>query len=64
MLLADALSRRPDMIPEEDHNNEDIILLPDNLFINLIDMALVPTTSYHKLWAFACTGFCIAPSDI
>ena len=28
------------MIPEEDHDNEDIILLPDNLFINLIDMEL------------------------
>jgi hypothetical protein len=27
-------------------------------------LSLVPTTSYHKLWAFACTGFCIAPSDI
>ena len=40
MFLADALSRRPDMIPEEDHDNEDIILLPDNLFINLIDMEL------------------------
>jgi len=40
MFLADALSRRPDMIPEEDHDNENITLLPDNLFINLIDMEL------------------------
>jgi len=40
MFLADALSRRPDMIPDEDHDNEDIIMLPDNLFINLIDMEL------------------------
>jgi hypothetical protein len=40
MILADALSRRPDMIPDEDHDNEDIVLLPDNLFINLIDMEL------------------------
>src|SRR5258708_3679107 len=40
MLLADALSRRPDMIPDEDHDNEDIVLLPDNLFISLIDMEL------------------------
>ena len=28
------------MIPDEDHDNEDIIMLPDNLFINLIDMEL------------------------
>ena len=40
MFLADALSRRPDMIPEEDHDNENVTLLPDNLFINLIDMEL------------------------
>jgi hypothetical protein len=39
MLLADALSR-PDMIPDKDHDNKDIILLPDNLFINLIDTEL------------------------
>jgi transposase InsO family protein len=40
MILADTLSRRPDMIPNEDHDNEDVTLLPDNLFINLIDMEL------------------------
>jgi len=40
MFLTDALSRRPDMIPDEDHDNEDIVLLPDNLFINLINMEL------------------------
>jgi len=40
MFLADALSRRPDMIPDEDHNNEDVVMLPDNLFINLIDIEL------------------------
>jgi len=40
MFLADALSRRPDMIPDEDHDNENVTLLPDNLFINLIDMEL------------------------
>ena len=40
MILADTLSRRPDMIPDEDHDNEDIILLPNNLFINLIDTEL------------------------
>ena len=40
MFLSDALSRRPDMVPEEDHDNEDVVLLPDNLFINLIDVDL------------------------
>ena len=28
------------MVPDEDHNNEDMILFPNNLFINLIDMEL------------------------
>jgi len=28
------------MVPDEDHDNEDIVLLPDNLFINLINMEL------------------------
>jgi len=28
------------MVPDEDHDNEDIVLLPDNLFINLINIDL------------------------
>ena len=40
MIQSDALSRRPDYIPEVDNDNEDIIMLPDNLFINLIDVDL------------------------
>jgi len=40
MFLADALLRRPNMIPDENHDNKDIVLLPDNLFINLINMEL------------------------
>jgi len=28
------------MIPNKDHDNKDIVLLPDNLFINLINMEL------------------------
>jgi len=40
MFSSDALSRRPDMVPDEDHDNEDIVLLPDNLFVNLIDVDL------------------------
>jgi hypothetical protein len=36
MILSDALSRRPDHCPEEDKTKE--ILLPDNLFLNLLDI--------------------------
>ena len=40
MIQSDALSRRPDFIPDEDNDNEDITMLPDNLFINLFDLDL------------------------
>jgi len=40
MIQSDALSRRPDMIPDEDNNNEDVVMLPPNLFVNLIDTEL------------------------
>ena len=40
MVQSDALSRRPDFVPDEDNDNEDITMLPDNLFINLIDLDL------------------------
>ena len=40
MILSDTLSWQPDFVPEKDTNNEDIILLPDQLFINLIDIEL------------------------
>ena len=40
MVQSDALSRRPDHCPIEDNDNEDIIMLPDDLFINLIDVDL------------------------
>lgn len=40
MVLSDALSRRPDHCPDEDHDNEDITMLPDNLFVNLVDTNL------------------------
>jgi len=38
-VLADALSRRPDLCPEDD-DNKDVVLLPDHLFVNLIDQGL------------------------
>ena len=40
MVQSDALSRRPDICPEEDNDNEDIIMLPDELFVSLIDTDL------------------------
>ena len=40
MVQSDALSRRPDLCPEEDNDNEDIVMLPDELFVSLIDTNL------------------------
>ena len=40
MVQSDALSRRPDFTPENDNDNEDITMLPENLFIHLIDTNL------------------------
>ena len=37
---ADALSRRSNHCPKDDHDNEDIILLPNDLFMNLLDLEL------------------------
>ena len=40
MILSNTLSQRPDFVPEKDTDNEDIVLLPDWLFINLINIEL------------------------
>jgi len=40
MIQSDALSQWPDHCPEEHNDNEDMILLPENLFINLINIDL------------------------
>ena len=37
----DALSRRPDLLPPEDANNDGVTLLPPSLFVNMIDAALL-----------------------
>ena len=44
MTQADALSRRSDHYQKEDHDNENMVLLPDNLFINLLDTELQDQT--------------------
>ena len=40
MVQSDALSQRPDLIPTKDTDNKDMTLLPDNLFLNLLDLTL------------------------
>jgi hypothetical protein len=37
MVQSDTLSQRADLYPDEDNNNEDMMLLPDDLFIKVID---------------------------
>ena len=40
MVQSDALSQQPDLCPDEDNNNKDIVMLPNEMFINLIDTDL------------------------
>ena len=40
LITTDALSRRPDLIPDLDDDNDNITLLPENLFVNLLDVEL------------------------
>ena len=40
MVQSDALSRRSDLIPAQDTDNKQMTLLPDNLFLNLLDLTL------------------------
>ena len=40
MVQSDALSQQSDYIPKNDTDNKDIIILPEHLFINLIDTDL------------------------
>src|SRR6266699_3631339 len=40
MVQSDALSRRSDFVLEEDHDNENVTMLSDRLFVNLIDAEL------------------------
>ena len=40
MIQLDALSRRPDHIPKGDTDNDDVVMLQDSLFVNLINTDL------------------------
>ena len=40
MVQSDALSRCPNFVPDNDTDNDDMTMLPEKLFINLIDTDL------------------------
>ena len=40
MIQSDVLSWQPDLIPKMDHDNENMMLLPNNLCLNLLDITL------------------------
>ena len=40
MVQSDTLSQRPDLCPDKDMDNEDIVMLPDSMFMDLIDTEL------------------------
>ena len=40
IVQSDALSQHPDLCPDKDTDNEDIIMLPDSMFMDLIDTEL------------------------
>ena len=52
MIQSNVLSQQPDFIPEEDHNNENRILLPENMFINLVDLNLQSRIAKSKNYDF------------
>jgi RNase H-like domain found in reverse transcriptase len=54
MILSDTLSRRPDHCPEEDETKEEI-LLPDDLFLNLLDINLRDRITKNKDYDFNVT---------
>ena len=55
MILSDALSQRLDHCPEEDEN-EEAILLPDSLFLNLLDLTLQDRIANAKDYDFDVTN--------
>jgi hypothetical protein len=54
MILSDALSRRLDHCSEEDETKEEI-LLPDDLFLNLLDVNLRDGITKNKEYDFNVT---------
>jgi hypothetical protein len=54
MILSNALSRRPDYCPKENKTKEEI-LLPDDLFLNLLDINLRDRIMRNKDYDFDVT---------
>ncbi|CAA7268818.1 unnamed protein product [Cyclocybe aegerita] len=59
MIQSNTLSRRPDLCPNEDHDNENVTMLSDDLFVNVIDTelqkAIVESEDYDEDAADALT---------
>ena len=55
MILSDVLSQRPDHCPEEDENKE-ATLLPNSLFLNLLDLTLQDRIANAKDYDFDITN--------
>ena len=55
MILSDTLSQRPDHCPE-DNENEEAILLPDSSFLNLLDLTLQDRIANTKDYGFDITN--------
>ena len=43
MVQSDALSRRPDFVPDNDTDNDDMTMLPEKLFINFLSTLIYKT---------------------
>jgi hypothetical protein len=55
IILSDALSRRSDHCPEEEEETKEEILLPDNLFLNILDVNLRDRITKNKEYNFNVT---------
>jgi hypothetical protein len=49
MVQSDTLSRRPDLCPDDDTDNEDMTLLPDKLFVKAIDVEMHDLIAAHLM---------------
>ena len=54
MILSDALSQRPDYCPEDE--SKEAILLPNSLFLNLLDLTLQDRIANAKDYDFDITN--------
>ena len=55
MIQSDALSRRPDHCADDDTDNDDMVMLPDSLFVNLLDVDLQQQIAESKDYDFDVT---------